>query len=227
MAWYRRAWRHLSGDDTTSRGGLPMAEALAPLPLVAIAVMVINDRLLKGSAMPELVTGKLSDFTGVFAFPLVAVAIADLLAYLLAKAGVPWDYTLRRWKLAVAIAFTAIVFAGIKLSPMLGGWVERAWATVVPRAAIYPDPTDVVALIVLAGTWWHGRAAIARGAHGRLAFAKARHAAGRPLAAPFADAARCGADPAVVAELDAVVDEWLRNENSAESVDSALVKLRA
>jgi hypothetical protein len=88
-----------------------------------------------------------------------------------------------------------------------------------------PDPTDVVALVALAGTWWHGRAAIARGAYGRLAFARARHAAGRPLAAPFADAATCGADRAVVAELEAAVTAWLEG-GPAAPVDAALARLR-
>lgn len=225
MPGSHRVWRFLSGADTTARGGLPASEVLAPLPLLALALLVLNDRVLKGSGLPELVTGKLSDVTGVFVFPLVATAVVDLLGAGLARLGLPWDYTLRRWKLAVAIAFTAIVFAGIKLSPLLGGWVERAWSSVWPGSSIYPDPTDVVALVALAGTWLQGRATIARGAHGRLALARARHAAGRPLATPFADAASCGADRARVDDLDGRVADWLAG-GSARQVDDALSRLR-
>jgi len=222
-----KAWQWLAGRDTTARPGLPAHEVLAPLPLLALALLIVNDRWLKGTALPELVTGKLSDVTGVFVFPLVATAMVDLVGVGLGRLGVTrWDYSLRRWKLAAAIAFTALVFGGIKLSPVLGGWVERAWAAIIPGSTIYPDPTDAVALVALIGTWLHGRRALARGAYGRLAVARARHAAGTPLATPFADAARCGADPAVVAELDAAVAAWLAG-GPAQPVDDALDRLRA
>jgi hypothetical protein len=222
-------WRRLAGDDTTARGGLPVHELLAPLPVIAIALLVLNDRVLKGSAAPEWLTGKLSDVTGVFVFPLAAVAVVDLVGAGLAKLGlVRWDYTLRRWKLAVAIGFTALVFGAMKLSSTIGGWVERAWASLVPSATIYPDPTDAFALIVLVATWWHGRRAIARGAYGRLALARLRHAAGKPLPAPFGDAATCGADPARVRALDDAVVAWLASGDvgDAARVDAALGRLR-
>lgn len=220
MRWHSRVWRRLAGDDTTARGGLPVHELLAPVPLLCIALLVLNDRLLKGSAAPEWLTGKLSDVTGVFVFPLAATAVVDLAGAALFKAGVRWDFTLRRWKLGVAIAFTAIVFGSMKLSPAIGGVVERAWAQVIPSATIYPDPTDAVALVVLIGTWLHGRAAIARGAYGRLALARRT---GR--AAVFADAAKCGADPERVAELEAAVAAWIAG-GDAGPVDAALAKLR-
>ncbi len=221
-----RVWRFLSGGDTTARGGLPASEVLAPVPLLALALLVLNDRVLKGSGLPELVTGKLSDITGVFVFPLVATAVVDLVGAGLARLGLPWDYTLRRWKLAVAIAFTAIVFAGIKLSPFLGGVVERAWSAVIPHSTIYPDPTDVVALLALAATWWQGRAVIRRGAYGRLALARARHGAGRSWVAPFADAIACGAARETVETLHTDVAAWLAG-GPAAPVDAALARLRA
>lgn len=218
-------WRVIAGEDTTARGGLPASELLAPLPLLALGVLALNDWVLKGSSAPTWLTGKLSDFAGVFAFPLVVTAAIDLVLAALARAGLPLDFTLRRWKLTTTIALTAIVFGAMKLSPLVGGWVERAWSGLVGGSEIYPDPTDVIALVVLAGTWWQGRLAIARGAHGRLELAKRRHAAGKPLAAPFADAAACGADRAAVTELDRAVVTWL-DGGPAEPVDAALARLR-
>lgn len=215
-----RLWPRLAGSDTTARTGLPIHELLAPLPVIAIALLVVNDRLLKGTTAPEWLTGKLSDVTGVFVFPLVATAVVDLAAYGLARLGVRWDFTLRRWKLAVACAFTGIVFAAIKLSPVVAGWVEGLWSRLVPGAEIYPDPTDTVALVMLAATWWHGRRALARGAYGRLALAKRRPP--RPV---YADAVACGADPAIVAELETAVAAWLAG-GPAAPVDAALARLR-
>jgi hypothetical protein len=219
--------RIIAGDDTTSRGGLPANELLAPLPLAMLLVLAFNDWVLKGSSAPVWLTGKLSDFAGLFAFPLVVTAASDLASAALARLGVAWDFTLRRWKLATTIALTAIVFAAMKLSPVVGSWVEALWSGLVPGdSAIYPDRSDVIALVVLAGTWWHGRRTIARGAYGRLALAKQRHAAGTPLERPFGDAIACGADRALVDELDAAVTAWLSG-GPAVAVDAALARLRA
>lgn len=209
----------LAGSDTAKRPGLPIHELLSPLPVIAIALLVINDRVLKGSAAPEWITGKLSDVTGVFVFPLAATAVVDLVGLGLAKLGVGWDYTLRRWKLAVAMSFTAIIFASVKLSPAIAAWVERVWGWIVPNASIYPDPTDVIALIMLAATWWHGRRAIARGAYGRLGLAK------KLRGAVYADAASCGADPKIVAELETAIEGWV-DGGEAAPVDAALARLR-
>jgi hypothetical protein len=218
--------RLLAGEDSTARSGLPIHELLAPLPLVALVVLALNDRVLKGSAAPPWLTGKLSDFAGVFVFPLVVTATADLVLAGLARLGAPWDPTLRRWKLGAAIGATAVVFAAMKLSPVVGGWVERAWAALVGGSVIHPDPTDAIAVIVAPLTWWSGRRALARGAYGRLALARRRHAAGRPLVQPFADAEASGADPAEVAALDDAVAAWLARPEAAPAVDRALVALR-
>lgn len=220
-----RPARYLAGDDRTSRTGLPVHELLAPLPLLALAILIVNDWVLKGTAAPLWITGKLSDLAGVFVFPVIATATGDLALYAAFRLGAPVDFTLRRWKLALAIALTALVFGAMKLSPVIGGAVERAWAAIVPGSSIYPDPTDALALLVLPATWWHGRRALARGAYGRLALARRCHARGRPLAAPYGDAAACGADPAVVRELDAAVERWLAG-GPAEPVDAALGRLR-
>src|SRR5690349_14518972 len=94
-----RARRILAGDDGPARAGLPINELLAPLPLVALALLGINDWVLKPSSAPEWLTGKLSDFAGLFVFPLVATAAFDLVLLVLFRLGAPVDYTLRRWKL--------------------------------------------------------------------------------------------------------------------------------
>ena len=222
-----RARRVIAGDDSTARGGLPANELLAPLPLLALVVLVVNDWLLKGSSAPPWLTGKLSDFTGLFAFPLVVTSAVDLLGAALGRiARATWDVTLRRWKLAVTIAATALVFGAMKLSPVVASWVQCVWSGLIPGdSAIDPDRSDVIALVVLVATWWHGRRTIARGAYGRLDLAKRRHVAGRPLADPFGDAVACGADHNAVAELDAAVATWLAG-GPPEPVDRALARLR-
>lgn len=215
-----RIARWLAGPDTTARGGLPVNELLAPLPLAALGVLVVNDWLLKPTALPHALTGKLSDLAGVFVFPLIATAAGDLALYAAARLGAPVDCTLRRWKLAAAIAATALVFGAMKLSPAIGGWVEHAWARVVGGSAVYPDRSDLIALATLPATWWYGRRVVARGAYGRLALARRRRDR-----APYRDAIACGADRDAVDTLDAAVAAWL-DGGPAARVDAALARLR-
>src|SRR5690349_836978 len=101
----------LAGEDGPAHAGLPINELLAPAPLVALVVLGINDWILKGSSAPVWLTGKLSDFAGLFAFPFVATAAFDLVM-LCFRGRV--DYTFRRWKLAVACLLTGAGFAVLK-----------------------------------------------------------------------------------------------------------------
>ena len=48
-----------------------------PLPIAAVLVLTLNDHVLKGSGLlPGWLTGKLSDFAGLFFFPLLLAALA-------------------------------------------------------------------------------------------------------------------------------------------------------
>ena len=222
-----RAWRVLAGGDRAGRPGLPWAEALAPLTLAALAVLVVNDWVLKPAIGDDVgwLTGKLSDVAGVMAAPLVATAAVDVLLYAVALLGVQLDWTLRRWKLAVAIAFTAAGLCAVKLSSGAAGAMVAALGALGFEARVVVDPTDLVALPALGLAWWQGRRALARGAHGRLAWVKARHRRGQATRAPFADAVACGADPAAVAELEGALPAWLAG-GSDDAVDRALDRLR-
>jgi hypothetical protein len=193
-----RQW--LAGRDGPSRRGLPVNELLAPLPLLALALLGVNDWLLKPSAAPEWLTGKLSDFAGIFVFPLVATAGFDLLLLAAWLAGTRVDFTFRRWKLATAIAFEVLGFSILKLWPAGSELLVRVMRVVSHRTEVYMDPTDLLAFAVLPATWWYGRRMLARGAYGRLAWA---HRAG--AAEPFSDAVACGADARDVADLHAAL----------------------
>jgi hypothetical protein len=106
---------------------------LHPLPLAAILVTAANDHLLKGSGLlPGWLTGKLSDFAGLFFFPLLVAAV------LRAKTA--------RARTIVVVA-TGALFAAFKLSP-------RACAWIAPIAGVTPDATDLIALPMLAVAWW-------------------------------------------------------------------------
>jgi hypothetical protein len=87
---------------------------IAPLPLAAVALLVVNDHWLKAVA-PGVLTGKLSDFAGLAFFPLFlqgAIEVAKRRAS-------------SRTLLIACAAATAIVFALVK-----------TWA---PAALVYRD----------------------------------------------------------------------------------------
>ena len=222
---HARLWRALAGGDRAARPGLPWSEALAPLTLAALAVLVVNDWVLK-PRLGNWVTGKLSDVAGVLAAPLVATALVDVLAWAAGRLGAPVDWTLRRWKLAVALAVCAAGVIAVKTSAGGARALEDALAALGVDARVVADPTDLLALPALGLAWWQGRRAIARGAHGRVAWLAARHRRGRASEGGFADAIACGADPAMVAALEAAVAAWLAG-GPAAPVDDALARLRA
>jgi hypothetical protein len=195
-----RVRRWLAGDEGPGQPALPVSELLAPVPLLAALVLAGNDWLLKPSAAPGWLTGKLSDVAGLAVAPLIATAIGDLVLYAAFRLGARVDFTLRAWKLAAAIALVGAVFAATKLSPAAAGAVAAALAALTGRAVIVVDPTDLATLPALAVAAWQGRRALARGAAGRLAWATRTGAA-----APYADAVRAGADPAAVAALHAAL----------------------
>lgn len=80
-----------------------------PVSLGAIALLVLNDHVLK-AAYPGFVTGKLSDIAGLVFFPLLLAAAAQTL-----RPGLP----LRPSVLAGA-ALSALVFASVQVSPLAG-----------------------------------------------------------------------------------------------------------
>ena len=60
---------------------LPGRELLSPLPLAALAVMILNDHVLR-SRWPSWLTGKLSDFAVVLYFPFLLTATLGILLWL-------------------------------------------------------------------------------------------------------------------------------------------------
>jgi hypothetical protein len=112
---------------------------LTPAWLASLAVLGVNDHLLKGAGLlPGVVTGKLSDVAGMLVAPALLAALLGLRS--------------RRGLLLAHLAIAA-VFAAIKLSPAaadawswLMGLVGMPWMITV-------DPTDLLALPALALGW--------------------------------------------------------------------------
>lgn len=129
----------------------PLDVFCSPLPLAAVALLALNDHALKGSGLaPAWFTGKLSDFAGLFFFPLLLAAAASLIAAPGREGRI----------LLGCAAATAAVFCAVKISPDAGALYELAvgWLRGSP-ARNTCDPTDLVALpMCAAAVLYAGRA---------------------------------------------------------------------
>lgn len=126
-----------------------------PIVVIAIALLIVNDHVLKAIA-PGVLTGKLSDVAGMIFFPVLLAAAAEQLG-------------IRRGVAAVIVAAmaTGVVFATIKLSPAAADlyrtgmaalqWPFRASIAALAgdplpalgRAQLVADRTDLIALLAL------------------------------------------------------------------------------
>ncbi len=113
-----------------------------PLTLLSIALLLLNDHMLKG-ALPSWLTGKLSDFAGLFFFPfLLCAALSPLRLRPRQSAG-------------IAFGITAIWFAAMKTMPAANHWTQWLAGVIVGKPVrLVLDPTDLIALVALVPAWW-------------------------------------------------------------------------
>ncbi len=116
----------------------PLRATLHPAFLVTVALLLVNDHILKDSAAAGLLTGKLSDFAGLFFAPILLAALLGVRT---------------RRGLHGAAAAVAIVFAAINLSPTLAAMWDTAASYVYPFQTTV-DPTDLVALVSIPFGLW-------------------------------------------------------------------------
>ncbi len=205
----------------------PVELLLHPMTLTALGIMILNDGWLRG-AHPGPLTGKLSDFAAVLAYPgllaglwglgaMAADGLAGIVSRRIDNDGRPdWgvDYSLRPGVLLGACTLTGVILAGINLwTPFRDGylWLLRSldvfgW---FGPFGYTMDPTDVVALALLPVVWLVGRRLLARIPAGRLR-AVHRTATRRAMR-------RTGQDTkAVRAAVRAVVDRELSDVRRAQ-----------
>jgi len=155
----------------------PEHALLHPLWWAALLLLVANDHLLKGAdLLPPWLTGKLSDVSGLVVAPV-------LLAALLRARG--------RLAQAGCLAATASVFAVINLLPSAARLWEQLTSALGIGWRVWCDPSDLLALPVLALAWWLLRRAQ------RTVTKSAWHRGARVLAVAIGAAACMGTSPAV------------------------------
>jgi hypothetical protein len=112
-----------------------------PASLMSIGLLLLNDHVLK-AASPSWLTGKLSDFAGLFFFPFL---LALVLGLILDGLRVPARATGK-----LAFGLTAIWFVLIKTAPWANALTEDLVSGLLGiPARIVLDPTDLIALSIL------------------------------------------------------------------------------
>lgn len=127
-----------------------------PWPLLAVTLMIFNDHFFK-VAFGSWWTGKLSDFAGIFFFPVFLCALYCLVRNLAKRSGEPFFWITAR-RLTVFIIVTDLVFLGIKVWPEFRGLYVYALSGIGLKAAVVADFTDLSAFLMNPLTFWHGRA---------------------------------------------------------------------
>lgn len=147
----------------------------APATLLALAVLALNDHVLKQAA-PGVVTGKLSDVAGlVVAPPLLAVGLSLLRV---------------RRPAQVALVTTGVGFTLVKTTEWGVEAANAVWSVIWPTEMLR-DPTDLLALPALLLAAWVARVRRRPTAAGRRSLGLALGA----LALPFAVIATAATSP--------------------------------
>jgi hypothetical protein len=126
----------------------PRESLVAPLPVLAILVVALNDHLFK-RWWPGAVTGKLSDLAGLFLVPILLLTALEL-----GGQAVGWRPSVRVCAgvlLAIAVAYTVVkaTSAGATVYGELLGRVRASGPV-----DVVVDGTDLLVLPVLLGSWW-------------------------------------------------------------------------
>src|SRR5262245_28275002 len=123
-------------DVSRRRARAALAELGGGLPLAAVALLLLNDHVLK-RAFHNAITGKLSDVAICFLIPLLVSAALGMLA----------DWSLRR-RLWIGAAIAAGLFSAVEMSDAAGAAFTRAmaWLGAGGGGRLTRDPTDLLAL---------------------------------------------------------------------------------
>ncbi|MCJ0904563.1 hypothetical protein [Rhodococcus sp. ARC_M6] len=126
---------------------------LRPLALISVAVVLINDHVLK-DAFGNVLTGKLSDIAGVFLFPILLLSVLEVARRTLVGTGA----------IAWSVAVTGIGFAAVKLIPVVGDayeytigflrWAARGFSGEFAPILVYRDPSDLWVLPILIASYF-------------------------------------------------------------------------
>jgi hypothetical protein len=127
---------------------------VSPLPLMAVILMAVNDHFFK-YVYHSAFTGKLSDFLGLFFFPLLLAAAVSLFQNYLRRPSEVW--LLNSNRLLACIAISSLVFVTLKVHTPSRDLVVELFQLFGVRIQILQDKTDLIALTSNVPCYFFGR----------------------------------------------------------------------
>lgn len=129
-----------------------------PIPALAVIGMALNDHWWK-RVYPSWLTGKISDFLGVFYFPLffcaiVCIALNFAVRPILRKRRIAY---ISPALMFAGMALTAILMVAIKTSPDAALEVQTLFSSFFFPIRLTPDPTDLISFLSLPLSFLYAR----------------------------------------------------------------------
>lgn len=124
----------------------PLRFFVHPIPLSAVGLMALNDHWLKYT-YPGFLTGKISDFCGVFYFPIFLLGLAVGIQIVLSRNQTK-PSLLSRKNLFAAILFTDFLMLTVKLSSEAAQAIEQVFGNYLFEIHIVSDRMDLLALMM-------------------------------------------------------------------------------
>ncbi len=116
-----------------------------PATWLSITILIINDHIFK-VIYPSWITGKLSDFAGLFFFPFIVVAI---MSFLLKKSKIS---SIQVGEISFGIV--GICFVLVKTFPLVNIFTTRLTSLLLGTPTKFMlDPTDLIALFSMVPAW--------------------------------------------------------------------------
>ncbi len=129
-----------------SKEGDQFAFFTHPLPMAAVALTALNDHWLK-YRFPGFLTGKISDFSGVFYFPIFLLALEVMLCRLEPLKRLQKSIRTKE-NLLLLILFTDLLMVIVKLHAPSARAIEHFFAAYFFKIQLTQDPTDLIAFAV-------------------------------------------------------------------------------
>jgi len=177
----RETFAWLAPEETCTQKVMPVTLLLRAGPMMALIVLGVNDHVLKGAGLlPGALTGKLSDFAGLFFFPLLLVTVVNLAAKIASRFStmlLPLASP-NRDQVFVACITTGVFFSAVQLWTPIADFYSVALAQMqiwhnAPRVAVTQDPLDLIALPSLCCCYYWSLDGLRRFPPGRLALMRA------------------------------------------------------
>lgn len=127
-----------------------------PIPGLVILLMTLNDHYFKYQ-FAGLITGKLSDFCGMFYFPLFLCAGFTLIANLAFSEPNGQKFYINKQMMFMAIGASLLLMVLVKLSSEFNHFFVFVLNLFGFQNQIIKDPTDLISFTILPFSYWYAQ----------------------------------------------------------------------